>query len=365
MRSARADDSIGSVRTPAPAPIQDTGDGGVKAGRIVCSVVALTVLVGCGATNTTPIPGRIAAGPGFSVKLPKGWRSFDPATRAKLARETAQEGRAKGIVSGGVLPAGHWIDPSSTGKDSLVVEVELATTDTSDATLAQRENAFLRQGGFTGVRRLAGPATVDGVAVVDRVAYRLNGVDLRGISARRGTYLYSISVGAKTAQAGYVDNLLATVLKVWRWTTTAAPALARLEHYSGHGYTVTLPAGWTGHGSSDARLAGINDADSLWSGYVGGSGTSFAAVFVRPAGGATLDRLAAAELRNGGRRAGDEKLDGARAAVLDSSSHGTHLHEWIVLHGGRAYAISVRTTEARRARDVAAMRRALDSWRFL
>ena len=128
------------------------------------------------------------------------------------------------------------------------------------------------------------------------MAYSLEDFDLRVISARRGTCLYSITVGAKAGQGTNVDSLLQSVLKASRWTTTAVPKLAQLERYSGHGYEVTLPAGWKGQGGGDAALAGVKGADSVWSGYADSSGQSVAAVLERPAGSATLDQLVAQEL---------------------------------------------------------------------
>jgi hypothetical protein len=332
-------------------------------GRTAAVAVAVMLLASCGTSNTKSIPGGIATGAGFYVKLPTGWRSFDQATQNKIAAESSQQLRATGVAVGEALEAGHWINPASKGDDSLVVDVEPVTADTSDATLSQEQNALLQRVGATGVRELSAAVTVDGVAATGS-EYSLNGFDVRLISARRGTYLYSITVGAKPGQGTNVDRLLETVVKAWRWTTTAVPELAQLERFSGHGYKVTLPAGWKGQGSSGAALAGLNGADSLWSGYVGSGGQSAAAVWVRPAAGAALDQLVAEELKNGGKRVGDERLGGAVAAVLDISSHGVHLHEWVALHGGREYAIVVRTTEARRALDDATVRNALDSWQF-
>lgn len=321
------------------------------------------LLAGCGTSNTKLIPGGMAIGAGFSVKLPSGWRSFDQSTQTKIVAEAKQQARAKGLPVNGVLEVGHWINPSSNGKDSLVVDVEPVTADTSDATVNEQQSSTLRRGGATSVRQLSGRTVVDGVAAAG-VAYSLEGFDLRLISARRGTYLYSITVGAKAGHGTNVGSLLESVLKAWRWTTTAVPELAQLERYSGHGYDVTLPAGWEGQSSSDAALAAVKGADSVWSGYADSSGQSVAAVFERPAGSATLDQLVAQELQNGGRREADEKLGGAGAAVLDIDSHGIHVHEWVALHGGREYAIVVRTTEARRALDDRLVRKSLDSWQF-
>ena len=333
------------------------------AGRTVGVAVCLVLLAGCGTSNTRPIAGGVATGAGFSVRPPAGWRSFNQATESKIFGESKQQTRANGLAAGGVLEAGHWINPSGNGDPSLVVDVEPVTADTSDATINAEQSAVLRRVGATGLRQLSGPTTVDGVPAT-AFAYRLKGSDDRAISVRRGIYLYSITVGAKAGQGTNVDSLLETVVKGWHWTTTAVPELVQLTRYSGDGYTVTLPAGWKGAGSRDAALAGVKGADSLWSGYADASGQSVAGVLERPAGGATLDQLVAQELNNGGKRKADEQLGGTRAAVLDISSQGIHLHEWVALHGGREYAIVVKTTEARSALDDAAVRKALDSWQF-
>lgn len=325
--------------------------------------VCVALIAGCGSSNTKPIPHGVATGAGFSVSLPSSWRSFDQAAQKKISQETQQQANAKGIPVAGVLEAGHWINPSGAADDSLVVDVEPVTTDTSDATISQEQSGVLKQAGAVAVRQLSSQPTVDGVPATG-FAYRLGGFELRVLSVRRGTYLYSITVGGKAGQGVNIDSLLGTLVKAWHWTSTAVPALAQLDRYSGHGYDVTLPPGWRGAGSKDAALAGVKGADSVWSGYTDASGRSVVAVFERPAGNATLDQLAAEEIKNGGRRKADDQLGGADAAVLDISSQGVHLHEWVAVHGGVEYAVVVRTTEARRALDDAAVRKALDSWRF-
>lgn len=326
-------------------------------------VVVLLLLAGCGSSNTKPIPGGVASGAGFSVRLPTGWRSFDQVTQSQIFRQSYRQLRAKGVPGHGVLEAGHWINPSSPGEASLVVDVEPVTPDTAEATLDQEQSRLLRQAGATDVRLLSSPTAVDRVTVT-AFAYRLGDFNLRAFSARRGIYLYSITIGAKDGQMAAVDGLLATMVKSWHWSTTDVPELSQLQHYSGRGYRVTLPPGWTGAGSSDAALAGVRGADSLWTGYADASGRSIAAVLERPSSNVTLDELVAQELRSGGKREADEQVGGADAAVLDMAARGAHIHEWVTLHGGREYAIVVRTTDARRARDDGEVRQALDSWQF-
>lgn len=325
-------------------------------------VVAVLALAGCGGSDTKALPGGIASGPGFTVKLPRGWRAFNMVTETKIDRQSRRYALGKGISGYGVLDGGHWVKLSGGAQEAFDVEVEPITADEADATITQEQTAALRRVGATRVRQL-GSTIVDGVPATI-TAYRLQGLDLRVVYTRRGNYLYSITVTAKHEQGTSPDSLLKTVVGGWRWTSTAVPALAQLSRVSGTGYKLTLPPGWKPESGADAARAGVTGADSAWIGYTDSSGQTFAAVFVEPARSATLAQLVARELKDGGKRLADEQLGGATAAVLDISSKRFHIHEWVVLHGGRDYVIAVRTSNARAGVDDAAVRKALDSWQF-
>ncbi|WP_354701807.1 hypothetical protein DSM112329_02143 [Paraconexibacter sp. AEG42_29] len=363
-----------------------------KTGLVVAMLSAL--LAGCGDddVSTSNLKDGRATGPGYSYALPDGWKSLDLGDKAdrELAERVSE--RIKGLDTAG-FGYRYWAKPGDDERRPIVnVTAEPLTADTETDIAARSGRALMDTlGPDIQDAPLAPPAQFDKAPTLVGVRYSAEGRANRAVSARRGTYVYTVTVSMQEKYAKDVDALTESIATSWRWAALDAAgrrALEPLRRLQGDGYRVRLPLGWRGSGKAALKAMGgaFAGADTLWRGAVTEQNSTNATVLISPGASGTLD-AAASEVEDAERqtaeqtkgayvirgieRGTDTTVGDEPAAVLEIRSAAgpakvpLRQREVIFRHAGRTYRVILTSLPGRFAKDLAEFDSALATWAWV
>ena len=352
------------------------------------ALFALLALAGCGGSNgydSSGLDHGRATGPGFTFRLPDGWKAYTPREAAAQKLRRGIESKVKGLDTSGLLISGFWARRGAAGRPLVDVVVEPVTEDTdlgpltrSSARVAARSGASVSD--VSTALRL-GPDPAGGYSTVIR------GLHARTVAATHGPYAYTLTVEMRPGHDTELDALTRSIARSWKWripTPADTKKLAPLARASGTGYRTVLAPGWRATGKATLERAGTSGYDGLWRGWVGAKGSTSVGVRTREASSSVtleqaLNAVAASERRTAKRlapqlrlirisRGARSEIGGAPAAALElelaTPQARVRTREAIVLHGGRAYSFTLSSPSLRFTRDAAQFATALRRLRW-
>jgi hypothetical protein len=352
------------------------------------ALLALTFLGGCGGSNgydSSGLDHGRATGPGFTFRLPDGWKAYTPREAAAQKIRRGVESKVKGLDTRGLLISGFWAHRGDKRRPIVDVVVEPVTEDTllgpltrSSARVANSSDAVVS--GVTTAARL-GPDPAGGYSTV------VHGSHGRTVVATHGPYAYTLTVEMRPGHDADLTALTRSIARSWRWRALAsadAKKLAPLARAGGTGYRTVLPPGWRATSKATLERAGQSGYDGLWRGWVGANGSTSVGVRTRQApSGVTLEQalsaVAASERQTTKRlaaqvrltrltRGAKREIGGEPAGTLElalvTAQGRVRTREVVVLHAGRAYGFTLSSTPARFAHDAAQFATALNRLRW-
>lgn len=345
------------------------------AARWIAAVLAALLIAGCSESDEPglePIDGGVARGPGFTFPLGSDWRTLeDPEKRLP-------EGAAALVDT--IVEGGAWARPSDDEGESVLVlvAIEQAPPDTPWAVVEQTLNG-LGNGNYRVEPK--GDALDGADTAFISASGGPDGLVKRGVSARRGTLLYSLTVQTKDADPAELERIRDSIAQRWKWAPLTASDEERITRVTrevdGSGYRVTVPPGWRGLQGKDLPDQEALGADTVWYGSNGVTGITTVDVSHRPSPYEDLEgslaRLERAERKafepfTSFRRDRRLTLGGEPALAFDVTKRvegdlWRHLAV-LTIHDGTQFRIVLQGKAARHARDRRAFLAALESWRW-